>query len=239
MADKYDPELPFLQSRAHGGTLVLWKSQYDPHITLHPVHSTAFLPVLFHPPGSALSVHIAIYLPTLGKESQFLEELSKLSAVIEDINDAHPDVPFYLRGDFNVSQTNINRNQLLDHFCSQFKFLQVPIPKPTYHHFIGNGKSDSFLGKILFSSSACHPEKLQNIECSLLNPLINSHHDLLISSFVIPDEAVEASTDENVVAPLIDNNRVKVTWSEDGIERYQSLVVPQLSRLRELWLSSP
>ena len=104
---------------------------------------------------------------------------------------------------------------------------------------MGNGKSDSFLDKILFSSSACLPEKLETIECSLLNPLINSHHDLLISSFVIPDEAPEASTDENVVAPLIDNNRVKVIWSEDGIERYQSLVVPQLSRLRELWLSSP
>ena len=74
-ADKFDPELPLLKSRAHGGTLVLWKSQYDPFITLYPVQTTAFLPVLFHPPGCVLSVHIAVYLPTLGKESKLLDEL--------------------------------------------------------------------------------------------------------------------------------------------------------------------
>jgi hypothetical protein len=50
---------------------------------------------------------------------------------------------------------------------------------------------------------------------------------------VIPDEAVEASADENVVAAVIDNNRVKVIWSED--ECYQSSVMPQLYRLRELY----
>jgi hypothetical protein len=217
----------------------MWKCQYDPYITLHQVQSTAFLPVLFHPPGSALSVHIAVYLPTLGKESEFLDELSKLSIVIDEISDANPAATFYLRGDFNVSQTNTKRTLLLDQFSTQHNLTQVIIPKPTYHHFVGNGKSDSFLDKILFSSSALKPETLQTIECGQTNPLVDSHHDLLVSSFEIPDEANEDSTDVKVTAPVIENKRVKVIWSDAGIQEYQSLVLPHLSRLQELWLSSP
>ena len=67
-ADIYDPELPLVKSKAHGGTMVLWKRQYDPCIKLHPVQTTAFLPSIFHPPGSIPSIHIAVYLPTLGRE---------------------------------------------------------------------------------------------------------------------------------------------------------------------------
>ena len=97
-ADKLDPELPLFKSKATGGTAVLWKSIYDAHVSVHPVESTAFLPIIFQPPGCAVSVHIAVYLPTLGQESQFLEELSKLSLAIEVLSDDHPDVPIYLRG---------------------------------------------------------------------------------------------------------------------------------------------
>ena len=35
------------------------------------------------------------------------------------------------------------------------------------------------------------------------------------------------------------NDRVKVLWSDEGIEEYQRLVLPHLSRLQELWLPSP
>ena len=73
--DKYDPELPLVRSKAHGGTLVLWKKMHDPHITVWPVSSPSFLPVLFQPPGFVLSVHVAIYLPTAGKDAEFLNEL--------------------------------------------------------------------------------------------------------------------------------------------------------------------
>ena len=33
-ADKYDPELPLLKSRAHGGTLALWKVEHDPFVSI-------------------------------------------------------------------------------------------------------------------------------------------------------------------------------------------------------------
>ena len=164
-ADKYDPELPLFKSKAHGGTMALWKREHDPHITVFPVSSPAFLPIVFHPPGSPISIHIAVYLPTLGQESQFLDELSKLSITMDELGDAHPDAPIYLRGDFNVSHSNPKRTDLLNHFCNTYNLLQLSFPHPTYHHFVGNGQSDSSLDRIIFSRSLLRHEILQTIHC--------------------------------------------------------------------------
>ena len=105
-ADLYDPCLPLHKSKAHGGTLVLWKSEHDPYITVWPLSTTSFLPIIFHPPGSALSVHVAVYLPTAGQDALFLDELSKLSDTLDHITATHPNAPLFLRGDFNVSERN-------------------------------------------------------------------------------------------------------------------------------------
>ena len=238
-ADKFDPELPLLKSRASGGTLALWKVQHDPHITIFPASSAAFLPVIFNPPDSPLSIHIAVYLPTLGLESRFLEELSNLSVSIMELIEAHPGAPVYLRGDFNASFSNFKRTDLLDHFCSEHHLLQVSIPHPTYHHFLGNGQSDSFLDRILFSDSVLHQEILLDILCKNLNPLVDSHHDVIISSWSLPVERAENVSGGNIVAPRIENNRLKVGWSDEGIAEYQKMVVPHLTRIQELWLTSP
>ena len=115
-ADQHDPELPLLKSKAHGGTMVLWKHELDPFVSCYQVSTTAFLPLVFCPPGLPPSVHIAVYLPTAGQESRFLEELSNLSIVIDDILVIYPGALLYLRGDFNVSHTNVNRAALLRSF---------------------------------------------------------------------------------------------------------------------------
>jgi hypothetical protein len=83
---------------------------------LWPVTSTSFLPIIFHPPGSVLSVHIAIYLPTAGQDIKFIEELSKLSATLDEISNVHPEAPLYLQGDFNVSHLNNKMMSLLNTF---------------------------------------------------------------------------------------------------------------------------
>ena len=238
-ADKYDPELPLVRSKAYGGTMVLWKIQHDPFITVHPVSSTAFLPVLFHPPGSTMSIHIAVYLPTLGKEVEFVEELSKLSVTIDDLVTAHPTASVFIRGDFNVSRNNKHRSDLLDHFCAEHQFLQSDLPKPTYHHFLGDGKSDSYLDRLLFPACMTHHEVVKKIECKLSNPLVNSHHDVIISNWFIPTEVPPNQSEENIVAPTAANKRLQVICSDSGIQDYQDLVVPQLERIQNLWLASP
>ena len=95
--DILDPDLPLSKSRAHGGTMILWKANLDPYITVHPVRSTAFLPVIFSPPNGPPSIHVAIYLPTHGKDISFVEDLSALVVCLDDLCDKLPDAAIYLR----------------------------------------------------------------------------------------------------------------------------------------------
>ena len=237
--DKYDPDLPLIKSRAHGGTMVLWKTLHDPYIEIYPVVTSAFLPVIFKPPGSIASIHIAIYLPTHGQENEYVEELSKLSVVVEELGEAHPEAPIFMRGDFNVNKNNKKRTELFKHFCTIHSFREVRLPKPTYHHFLGGGRSDSNLDKLLTSDSENNHESLKDIICKLENPLIESHHDIIISAWSVPAcDASGKKNDENIEAPIIQNDRCKVLWTEDGISSYESLVAPQLARIQELWSSS-
>ena len=104
--DKFDKEAPFIKNRTYGGTMSLWKTELDPHISVLPSSTTSFLPILFSPPGSPPSVHISIYLPTSGKESEFLGEISQLRATIEEIKVTYKDVLVYIRGDSNVNRNN-------------------------------------------------------------------------------------------------------------------------------------
>ena len=236
-ADKYDHELSLVKNRANGGTMVCWKSCLDPYITPLPVSSPSFLPILFQPPSSPLSIH---YLPTLGQESQFIEELSKLSNTMEELEDLHPQAPIFLRGDFNVNCKIKTRKNLLEHFSDKHNLLHVMIEHPTYHHFLGGGTSDSFLDKIMFSNHLPHPEVLLSIICKLTNPLIDSHHDMILSTWTLPDEETEEEdSPENVTAPSVPNLRQKVLWTDAGIEAFQETVLPHLTRLQETLLPNP
>ena len=137
-----------------------------------------------------------------------------------------------------MNQNNLKRNILLQHLCSEHKLSMLPLLHKTYHHFTGGGQSDSNLDKIMFSSPK-NPESLTEVICKLTNPLINSHHDLISSSFKLNPMPPKSSTEGNVKAPRVQNCRTKVIWSESGINDYQNLVFPQLSRLQNLWLTSP
>ena len=237
--DKHDPELPMVKTRSYGGTLVMWKSKHDPFIVPHQVTSSSFLPILFQPLGSPLSIHVCVYLPTLGKEAQFMEELSRLSDTLDELSSLYPASPVYLRGDFNVSGKNQLRSGLLDYFVCHHGLVQVDINHPTYHHFTGNGASDSCLDRIFFPRNFVHPESLDMIICKLNHPLIDSHHDILISTWTLFDEALEDNKAMNITAPKVDNTRHKVLWSDSGVAAFQELVFPHLERLQTLWLSSP
>ena len=68
--EKYNPVLAMSTSKCYGGTLVMWKRSIDKFITVHPAPVSGFLPVIYSPPGSPISAHIAMYLPTSGKDSE-------------------------------------------------------------------------------------------------------------------------------------------------------------------------
>ena len=79
------------------------------------------------------------------------------------------------------------------------------------------------------------------MHCKLSNPLVNSHHNILISSVRIPlaTSANEHNADRNIVAPRVENSRTKIIWSDSGVEDYKNIIVSSLKHIQDLWLQSP
>ena len=84
-ADKFYPELAMTRTHARGGTMIMWKSSLDRYVTVYQVSTPSFLPVIYSPPGYPTSVHIALYLPTAGREADFLEQLAQLSSCLSEL----------------------------------------------------------------------------------------------------------------------------------------------------------
>ena len=231
--DKFDKEAPFIKNRTYGGTMSLWKTELDPHISVLPSSTTSFLPILFSPPGSPPSVHISIYLPTSGKESEFLGEISQLRATIEEIKVTYKDVLVYIRGDSNVNRNNKPRSKIFDNFCSELQLVRVPTHHNTYHHFMGDGLFDSDIDVILHSSESKYDEKIQQIFCSKDYPVVNSSHDPILSSTRISSQP--SPTLQVAFAPTLEHERHKIVWNVESVLDYKSVVERKLPKIREDW----
>ena len=236
--DLFDLDLPLLKSKAHGGTMAMWKASLDPFISVQQPPSSSFLPIVFSPPDSITSIHVSVYLPTHGQDARFVDDLAALMVCLDDLREVHREAPVFLRGDFNVNDRNLKRVNLLKTFCSDLNLTYVPINHNTYHHFTGNGSSDSNLDKLLFTNSDNINETIKTICCKLETPLVDSHHDLIVSTFKLQEIAQIEANAENIVAPRVQNLRMKVTWSDQGIEAYQAMITPELKRVANLWSSS-
>ena len=140
--DKFDPDLPLSKSKACGGTMIMWKTNFDPFITVLPTCTPALLPILFHPPGVVSTIHICLYLPTAGHDHQFIEELSNLSSTVDGLIQSCPTSSLYIHGDINVGDRNKKRKTLYSSLLHSLCLTETNINHPTYHNFIGHGQSD-------------------------------------------------------------------------------------------------
>ena len=84
-----NPELALDCAKAHGGTMILWRSELDPYVVPLPTTSPSFLPVLLKIPGFTPSIHVALYLPTSGKDPEFVSALSLLDIFIDEVSSTH------------------------------------------------------------------------------------------------------------------------------------------------------
>ena len=234
--DYHDQDVSLFSQKAFGGTLILWKREHDPFVKVQSPCSSSFLLLEFSPPGLPPTLHVCVYLPTAGKDGLFVDNLAQLTLAIEEFRKNNPDHICYFRGDFNVSKKNQKRTSLLQQFCSDFDLKEVEIQHPTYHHFMGSGESDSHLDRFLYSDYSKFSESLVKIHCKLENPLVSSHHDLIVTVFALPHVPLlpESSTN-NITAPVVNNTRIRIKWSESGIKKYQNLVPAQLARTWEMW----
>ena len=236
--DLHDPDIPLLCNRAKGGTLIMWEASLDPFVSVHVSDSSAFLPIILQIPNIKTSIHVALYLPTAGQDTEFLAEVAKLRVSLDELLIKFPDSVIYLRGDANSSKTNKFRDLIFSTFCKDYCLKRVQIKHPTYHHFTGQGKFDSELDVLAFSDQNDVNEELNALHCKLEDTRIDSHHDLLISAATIPaSEKPTIDKSMNISAPKIPNTRQKIIWSDEGIVLFKQLTSKLLPELRQRWFS--
>ena len=232
--DMVDPDLPYIKNRSNGGTMILWKNNLNKFVKILPPKTPSFLGLLFSPPYCQQSLHISLYLPTSGKETEFVAEIAKLNDFIEDMLEQYPGCLIFIRGDSNVNTNNTMRHNILSDFKNNLHLIQVPIGHKTYHHFLGGGLFDSDIDVIMHSKADNIHEEVVAVLCQEDHPDINSHHDPIVSTFSIP-KSVPTMVPEVSRIPTVANTRMKVQWSSDNIPTYQSLACQSLSDLRNRW----
>ena len=233
--DLHDTDIPMVSSHPVGGTLCLWRRGIDPYISVHNVASSSFTPLIFAQPNHQKSIHVGIYLPTHGKDVEFVSELASLEICLQDLLNQHPGAQIFVRGDANVNAKNTKRVALLQTLINKFSLNNVPISHKTYHHFTGGGAFDSNVDVLLHSTTVQPPESIVRIICKNDNPLVRSHHDIILSSFTIQPQQAGKHLENLVVAPRISVKRVKIQWDPLGIAEYQQLVAPHLQQIRDRW----
>ena len=233
--DKHDLDLPLSQNKSYGGTMAIWKKSIDKYISIYPTPSSSFLPIIFTHPGSPISVHIGLYLPTSGQEARFVDQITQLQLLVEEIQDLYSDCIIYIRGDCNVNCKNRDRSIIFSNFIRNLKLRTIPILHRTYHHFVGGGLYDSNIDVILHTENVPEAETIEAIICKFENCLVESHHDIIISSIILPVQDVLNQHQDLTAAPKVPNNRVKISWNDDMIPEYQRQVSENLSSLRQVW----
>ena len=111
--DLFHSDLPMKQKRAKGGTMIMWKNKLLSFIRRPSSPSSCILPILFSPPNATPTIHISVYLPTPGRDNDFMEELSILTQFLSDLNNTYPGFPIYVRVDMN---SNVKR-KIRHEFC--------------------------------------------------------------------------------------------------------------------------
>ena len=76
-------------------------------------------------PGHQVTIHVALYLPTSGKDHDFIAEITNLRICLAELTDLYPRAAIYIRGDSNVNKNNENRVTLLKQFLENFSLSRV------------------------------------------------------------------------------------------------------------------
>ena len=211
--------------------MVLRKHHLDKFIAVQSCPSGSIPPIVFSPPGLTPSIHICIYLPTAGQNERYMQECVNLAHCIEDLTNKYPNAPLFIRGDANVNSRDTGRNSMLRNLVLQWDLKRLPLNHTTYHHFTGDGTSDSEIDVILHSVNNA-TEELKDVICKLHNPTMTSHHDALISHFHLNSTAT-MSTSKGLHAPKVPRKRIRIRWTEAGVVSYSEVVAPSLIRMRE------
>ena len=69
----------------------MWKRELDPHVTVLPVDTTAFLPLKFAPPDHPVTFQFTVYLPTSSKFEEFVDCMAMIDQYVDSLPKEYPD----------------------------------------------------------------------------------------------------------------------------------------------------
>ena len=107
-------DLPLTNPKAKGGTMALWHSSLSPYLKVLPTTSSSFFSVLISVPGHLPALHTAVYLPTAGRDGDWLVSVVELEEHVRGyIAQFSGHLATFLRCDLNASSKNKNRAAIL------------------------------------------------------------------------------------------------------------------------------
>lgn len=193
-------------------------------------------------PGYPVTVHINIYLPTSGLNSEYVSELSKLETTLDEIDEDYDNPIVMIRGDANASipvRISNSRDKLFQYFCERMGLQSISTGHKTYHHFMGNGASDSSIDVILHRNSSLKiSEKVKTILCSKTDSRVDSKHDIIVTELSLPYTDLPPAKPVET-PPSITNTKHRIIWSEEGILKYRELLSNTLLNLHDNWKNPP
>ena len=225
--DQFIPAEDRLSSGDHTwhGAALFWHSSLDYLVTTIANTNDRFTGLKLNSSPQPI-LAISLYLPTSGKDDEFLGCLAELSLFIVE-NCVETGTVVLIGTDANCSdRSSSRRSQGFQEFCTQHNLLKIQQSEPTYHHF--NGVSSSNID--FFLISCAHSNKLGNIvsQCTQDNPGNFSCHDPIVASLQTSFPAQEKKT--ALFSHTYSNfEQPRVIWNKERLCDYQNIAAKALS----------
>ena len=215
------------------GAAIMWHESLDQNIaSIENVHGR-FTAVKLGLEDQNILV-ISAYLPTSGRDSEYLDCLGDLSTFITE-NTPHYST-ILIGMDSNCSEKSTPRRcSSLAQFCTDHTLVKVMVPCPTFHHSNGTSHSNIDYFLITQSSTTC----LRNIFslCTQEHPQNLSSHDPILASLHLPCSE-QANKKEKYVHSYSKFEQTRVIWPEGHCQEYQDLAEKALAEYEQYFPTS-
>ena len=233
--DQYIPVEDKLSNNDHTwhGAAVLWHDSLNSHIiNLKNTHER-FTAIKLNLSGQPV-LAVSAYLPTAGKDDEFLECIAELSNFIHE-NTAR-NVTVLIGTDCNCSEKSSSRRSAsFQLFCNQHDLVQISCREPTFHH--SNGLSSSNIDCFLISRKGTTNITNIFLQCNQDNPQNLSCHDPVLGGLTVQG-GVRDSMVEKYSHTYTDFSYQKIIWNKNGLEDYQKVAGNILTEL-EAYFPTP
>ena len=176
---------------------------------------------------------ISAYLPTRGKDTEFLECIQELSNYVT-VNKDTDDI-IIIGFDSNCSETSSSRRiKALDRLCEELRLEKLKCESPTFHHNNGISEAnlDYFLVPRACSSLFTRPRNI----CTLENILNLSGHDVVTSSIHIVRKTPPEISENRFLHTYTPFVVKQVCWDDvEQIQTYKHLTNEVLKEMEKFF----